>query len=189
MNELIFRAKDRYRPSWSHLVAILVVFGAQGALAAVKLGPTGGAWLIGGTIALMAPLGVIAFRSWSSVGPAGITICWGLGRGRTYPWHEVRWIDVREVESQAGDSRAARMFLTTGRRRALPGLQHSDMYPDPDFDVDFRRVVNWWELSTDASLRVPPEKGLRDRITPTVFAVLATILIAVVAGVVVVLMH
>ncbi|MFG3052184.1 hypothetical protein ACGFZP_14675 [Kitasatospora sp. NPDC048239] len=182
MNELIFRGKDRYRPSWSHLLLALAVIAAQGTLAAVKLGPTGTVWLVGGTIALMVPPACMTYRCWSSVGPGGITICWGLGRGRTYPWHEIQWLDVRTTKSQGSESRAARMFLTSGRRRTLPGLQYSDMYPDPDFEVDFRRVVNWWEFSTDAAARISPPKRLRDRFTPMVSAVIVTLLLTVGAG-------
>ncbi|WP_327681818.1 hypothetical protein [Kitasatospora sp. NBC_00458] len=189
MNELIFRGRDRYRPSKALFVLLLAVFVAQGAFAAYRLGPVGGAWLIGGTIALLAPFAYSTVRCWSAVGPAGITVCWGFGRGRTYPWHEIRWIDVRTTTNRGSESLAARMFLTSGRRRALPGLQHSDLYPDPDFDVDFRRVVNWWELNTDEASRVRPPRSLRDRLTPTVLAVLVTAVVAAAAWVDIVVLH
>ncbi|MEV6975585.1 hypothetical protein [Kitasatospora sp. NPDC093806] len=181
MNELSFRGKDRYRPSWPHLAVLIAVFALQGFLAATKLGPVGTAWLLGGT-AVLAALGFwVTLRCWTTVGPAGITICWGFGRGRTYPWQEIRWIDVRETKAQGGSNiLTARMFLAGGRRRGLPALQHSDTYPSPDFEVDVQRVVNWWELSTDPTTRIRPPKQFRDRITPTVAGILVGLLISAV---------
>ncbi|MGV9268539.1 hypothetical protein ACWDRR_28170 [Kitasatospora sp. NPDC003701] len=185
MNELIFRGKDRYRPSWPQLGFLGVLLVAQGALAVFRLGAVGFFWMVGGTAAIVGPALLISRRCWSSVGAAGITICWGIGRrGRTYPWQEIRWIDVRETKSQYGSSFAVRMTMVGGKRRTLPGLQHSDTYPAPDFDEQFHRVVNWWELSTDQAARVRPPKQLRDRLTPTVAGVVAGILIAVVTGLV-----
>ncbi|MCX4753847.1 hypothetical protein [Kitasatospora purpeofusca] len=178
MDELIFRGRDRYRPSWSQLLILLVLLVAQGFAAAHGLGAKGFLWLAGGTLALSG-LGLwVTVRSWSRVGPEGITICWGFGRGRTYPWDRIRWIDVRTVDAQGGTSSQVRMFIANGRRRALPGLLHSDLYPSPDFDEQFHRVRNWWELSTEASARVEPVRRFRDRITVTVAAVLATLVIA-----------
>lgn len=179
VNELSFRGKDRYRPSWSQFAMLGVVLAAQAALAASQLGVAGLCWLLGGTAAL-AGLGLsFALRSWTTVGAAGITVCWGTGRGRTHPWQDIRWIDVRETKSQYGTARAARITLADGRRRSLPGLHHSNLYPAPDFDVEFRRVVNWWELSTDRAARFQPPKRMRDRVSPTVAGIVLGILISV----------
>ncbi|WP_327681816.1 hypothetical protein [Kitasatospora sp. NBC_00458] len=185
MDELIFRGKDRHRTSKSRLFLALLILVVEGALSVTVLGPSWTCALIAGTAVLLAPVVYIASRSWSRVGAAGITVCWGLGRGRTHPWHEIRWIDVRRTEGQSGDVLAARIFLADGRRRALPGLQHSEMYPDPDFDVDFRRVVNWWELSTDEASRVQPPKRPRDRLTPAVAGLLLSVVLTVVVGLVI----
>ncbi|MFE6744353.1 hypothetical protein ACFVGM_00675 [Kitasatospora purpeofusca] len=184
MDELIFRGRDRYRPSWSHLALLLVLLAAQGFAALHGLGTTGFLWLAGGTLALSG-LGLwTTVRSWSRVGPEGITICWGFGRGRTYPWDRIRWIDVRTVESQGSSTSQVRMFVSGGRRRALPGLLHSDLYPSPDFDEQFHRVRNWWELNTEAAARVEPVRRFRDRITATVAAVLVTLVLTAVGAVV-----
>ncbi|MFK0296373.1 hypothetical protein ACIQU6_38690 [Streptomyces sp. NPDC090442] len=51
---------------------------------------------------------------------------------------------MRETKDQNGTALAARITLASGRRRSLPGLQHSNLYPFPEFHVDFQRVVNWW---------------------------------------------
>ncbi|MFB8199747.1 hypothetical protein [Kitasatospora purpeofusca] len=182
MDELIFRGRDRYRPSWSQLAIVLVLLVAQGFAALHGLGTVGFLWLAGGTLALSA-LGLwVTVRSWSRVGSEGITICWGFGRGRTYPWDRIRWIDVRTVDAQGGTTSQVRMFVAGGRRRALPGLLHSDLYPSPDFDEQFHRVRNWWELNTEASARVEPVRRLRDRITVTVAAVLVTLVLAAVGA-------
>ncbi|MFD9489817.1 hypothetical protein ACFWBX_38800 [Streptomyces sp. NPDC059991] len=187
MIELNFRAMDRNRPAKSYVVLALVVLVVEGCAAFVQLGAVGFSWLTGGSIALLAPLLLLSSRSWSRVGADGITICWGLGHGRTYPWHEIRWIDVRETKGQGSSSYAVRMFLEGGRRRSLPGLYHSDMHPAPDFDEQFQRVVNWWELSTDQTARVRPPKQFRDRLTPTVIGLVVPVAVAVVVVAVVAL--
>jgi hypothetical protein len=144
---------------------------------------------MGGT-AVLAVLGLcMVLRSWTTVGVAGITICWGIGRGRTYSWQEIRWIDVRETKSQYGRTLAARITLTDGRRRSLPALQHSTPYPDPNFHVDFQRVVNWWELSTDPAARFQPPKKLRDRLTPTMVGLILGLPITVIIVLVVFLVQ
>lgn len=162
----------------------LVLLGVEGAAAFVTLPRVGFWWLTGGTIALLAPFVLLSSRSWSRVTPEGITICWGLGHGRTYPWREIQWIDVRETQSQGSPTYAVRMFLLSGRRRSLPGLSRSDTHPAPDFDEQFQRVIDWWELSTDPAARTRPSKRFRDRLTPTVAGlVLGPLALAVVAGV------
>ncbi|MGW2540920.1 hypothetical protein ACWC5I_08600 [Kitasatospora sp. NPDC001574] len=79
------------------------------------------------------------------------------------------------------------MFLRGGRRRSLPGLQHSDMYPDPEFGADYRRVVDRWELSTDQGARVRPPRSLRDRISPVMLGFILAVVFAVVAAAVMIL--
>jgi Protein of unknown function (DUF2581). len=136
---------------------------------------------------VLAGLGLcVVLRSWTTVGVAGITICWGIGRGRTYSWQEIQWIDVRETKSGYGRTLVARITLADGRRRSLPALQHSTQYPDPDFHVDFQRVVNWWKLSTDPAARFQPPKRLRNRLTPTVVGLILGLLITVIIGLVVI---
>ncbi|MFC5663000.1 hypothetical protein ACFP3U_08380 [Kitasatospora misakiensis] len=184
MNELMFRGRDRYRPSWSHLAVLIVLLAVQGFAAGRGLGLVGFLWLAGATLALSG-LGLwVTVRSWSAVGPEGITISWGFGRGRSYPWERIRWIDVRTVEAQGSTTSQVRMFLAGGRRRTLPGLLHSDLYPSPDFDEQYYRVRNWWALSTEASARVEPRRRPRDRLTPTVAGVVAGLAISAVAAVI-----
>ncbi|GAA0613225.1 hypothetical protein GCM10010394_48950 [Streptomyces crystallinus] len=160
----------------------------EGVAAYVTLGGVGFCWLVGGSIVLLAPLVLLSSRSWSRVGADGITICWGLGGGRTYPWHEIQWIDVRETQGQGSSVSAIRVFLLGGRRRSLPGLYRSATHPAPDFDEQFQRVVDWWELSTDPSARVRPPKRFRDRLTPVTVGLLvvpAAIAVAAVVALVV----
>ena len=121
----------------------------------------------------------IAFRSWTKVGPAGITICRGIGRrGRTYPWQEIQWIDVRVSKGRSGTSHTARISLSDGRRRSLPAL--FDGWSDHDFYFhrDVSRIIRWWEASTDPAARfVPPDTKL-GRLMPTVTGVILVLLIA-----------
>lgn len=180
MNELTFRGKDRYHPSWRHLWLVILALVVEGAASFSELGVVGFYWLFGVTVVLIG-LGVpLAFRSWTTVGAAGITICRGIGRGHTHPWHEIRWIEVHETRSEHGTSLTARITLANGRRRSLPAVQHSTQYPDPDFGVNFGQIANWWEMSTDPSARFRPPGRLRDRLTPTGVGVILGLLIAAV---------
>ncbi|WP_030231714.1 hypothetical protein [Streptomyces sp. NRRL S-350] len=187
MNELIFRGKDLFRPSWSNLLPLLLVIAVQLVLGTRRLGTLSTVWLVLGTVAAAGLAFTLSWRSWSRVGADGVTVCWGVGAGRTYPWHEVRWVDVRETKANGTASYAARVFLTDGRRRSLPGLATSPIYPAADFDVNVQRVVNWWEYSTHPTQRVKPPKQFRDRLTPMVIGVLATVVICAVGFVVIVL--
>ncbi|MCO5968227.1 PH domain-containing protein [Actinoallomurus soli] len=152
----------------------------EGAFAFYRLGVVGSCWLLGGTAALVG-LGVsMARRSGTTVGAAGITISWGLGRGRLYSWQEIRWIDVRETKSQQGTALSARITLADGRRRSLPALQHSTQYPDPDFQVDFQRVVTWWESSTEPAARFRPPERMRYKLTPQAVGLILGLLITII---------
>ncbi|MEV8329021.1 hypothetical protein [Kitasatospora sp. NPDC056731] len=187
MNELIFRGKDLYgHAKYTRLALLGALLVIQAVFGAYRLGVVATCWMVGATIVIVAPLALMVQRSWSRVGADGVTICWGLGRGRTHAWQDIRWVDVRETKNrQYGNSRAARIFLAGGRRRSLPGLQDSSTYPRPDFDVDVQRVLNWWELSTHQDTRIRPARSLRDRVSPTVVGVLLGIAIAVVSFVVI----
>lgn len=87
---------------------------------------------------------------------------------------------MHEVRGNHGTWLAARITLVNGRRRSLPAVQDSPYYPDPDFGVNFRQVVNWWEMSTDPSARFQMPKRLRDRLSPRVVGVVLGLLIAAV---------
>ncbi|GLY88105.1 hypothetical protein Airi02_060340 [Actinoallomurus iriomotensis] len=188
VNELSFRGKDRYRLSWPHFGGLGLLLVVEGVFAFIRLGAVGFCCLLAGT-ALLVGLGIsMARRSWTTVGAAGVTICWGIGRGRTYSWQEIRWVDVRETKSQYGTSLSARITLANGRRRSLPALQHSSQYPDPDFDVDFRQVVDWWKLNTDPAARFEPPKRWWSRLTPTAVGFILGLLITVVIVLVVIAM-
>lgn len=119
-------------------------------------------------------------HSGTTVGADGITISWGMGRGRTHAWNQIRWINVRETRTNSGTVRTARITLAGGQRRSLPALSHSNLYPLPDFDTDVQRVINWWELSTDPATRIQPPKPPRDRITPQALGVILGLVITAV---------
>ncbi|MFJ9444521.1 hypothetical protein ACIRRH_21965 [Kitasatospora sp. NPDC101235] len=181
MNELIFRGKDLFRPSWSTFAVPLLALAVETVIGYVKLGAFGMTLLLAGTVLIAVPAWILVLRSWSRVGADGITVNWGLGSGRTYAWQEVRWIDVRETKGNGTATYAARIHLAGGRRRSLPGLSSSTMYPGRNFEADFRRLLDWWKHSTDPAQRVQPQKQFRDRLTPTVVGVvLALVLIPVI---------
>ncbi|MEV7188052.1 hypothetical protein [Kitasatospora sp. NPDC093102] len=167
MNELIFRGKDLFRPSWSTFAVPLLALTAESVFCYVKFGALVTVLVLAGILLVAVPAWALVLRSWSRVGADGITLCWGVGSGRTYAWEEVRWVDVREVKGNGTSTRSARIHLADGRRRSLPGLGSSTMYPSESFDTDYRRVVNWWEHSTPPTQRVRPQKHFRDRLTPT----------------------
>jgi hypothetical protein len=180
VHELSFRGKDRYHPSWPHFGVLVIGLLVEGVFSFSRLGVVGFCWLLGATIALVGLGYCVVVRSWTGVGTAGITICWGIGRGRTYPWREIRWIDVRETNSRYGTALSARVTLTNGRRRALPALQDSTRYPDPEFRRNFRRVVDWWTSSTDPAERFQPPARRRYRLTPAAAGFIVGLLTVVV---------
>ncbi|MER7674629.1 hypothetical protein ABTY61_40065 [Kitasatospora sp. NPDC096128] len=185
MNELVFRGKDLFRPSKSHLATAVAFLVLMVTVGIARSGPVFTAWAFGTVLVVFLPVFYSSWRGWSRVGPEGVTICWGFGAGRTYSWQEIRWVDVRTTKAGgpyagAGPTRAARIFTTGGRRRALPGLSWSPLYPTADFDVKVRQLRDWWESSTEEAQRVEPVKQFRDRLTPTVVGIVAFVLIMVV---------
>ncbi|MBC2873912.1 MULTISPECIES: PH domain-containing protein [Streptomyces] len=185
MNELIFRGKDRYRPSKLQFAVLLLIMVIELTASYREMGAVGFGWMLAMTAAILVVGVFVTLRCRTVVGAAGITTCWGFGRGRTHPWHEIRWIDVRETGKGAEKTLSVRITLGDGRRRSLPALQHSSLYPAPDFDVAYRQVVNWWEFSTRPSARFRPPPRKRDRVSPTVAGVLLGLVITLAIGVVV----
>ncbi|MET9048337.1 MULTISPECIES: PH domain-containing protein [unclassified Streptomyces] len=171
MDELIFRAKDRHRPSWRHIVPVLLICVLQGVFFFRDADMVTASCVSGALLVLWGVSFFLVRRSGTTVGADGITISWGMGRGRTHPWNQIRWIDVRETRTNSGTVRTARITLTGGQRRSLPALSHSNLYPLPDFDTDVQQVLNWWELSTDPTMRFQPPKRPLDRITPQALGV------------------
>ncbi|MER7705221.1 hypothetical protein ABTX81_20290 [Kitasatospora sp. NPDC097605] len=160
MDELTFRSKDRYRWSWYFAIVVGVAAATTGARVVHDFGPTALYWAIGGTAVLALPR-LLAPSPWSTVGAAGITIRGGLRRARTYPWHEIRWIEVYELDSRFGDFRTLQIHFANGRSRFLSGLVQDRSHPSPDFEEQVWRVRNRWQLSTDPAARVrPPQKFL-----------------------------
>lgn len=190
VQELSFRGRDRYHPSWPAFAGVAVVVVVEGVVAAVKLGAVGVGWLVGGTV-LLVTAGVWSLRHCrTAVGPEGITVSWGFGRGRTYRWGDIRWVHIRDSNSpQQGASRTARITLADGRRRSLPALQHSAMYPDPCFDANYERVVKWWIAATTPSSRFQPPLRPLQRMSPQTLGVLLGMVISVVIVGVVILVE
>ncbi|MGK5640976.1 hypothetical protein ACSNOK_22070 [Streptomyces sp. URMC 126] len=185
MNALVFRGRDRYRPSQSHLVLLLLLMVVELVLAYYRLGRVGFFWMLGATAVLLAVGFFATLRCRTEVGAAGVTICWGFGRGRTHSWHEIRWVDLQESGNGADKSLAVRITLGNGRRRTLPGLHHSGFYPAPDIDVVFRQVIDWWKVSTRPEDRFRPPERRRDRLPPTMTGALLGLVITVVVTAVV----
>ncbi|WP_037971843.1 PH domain-containing protein [Streptomyces sp. NRRL WC-3742] len=176
MNEPIYRGKDLFRPS--AFVTAAALLAVEGVFAAIKLGAAGLFFVVGLTALLAFPAMYLSYRSWTSVGRAGITLNWGFGQGRTYPWHEIRWIDVRETRSRGSSSYAARIHLPAGKRRTLPGVASSGMYPNPNFGQQFQEVVQWWEHSTHPGSRIQPPRTLRDKLSPQVIGLIIGLVLA-----------
>ncbi|MET8646141.1 PH domain-containing protein [Streptomyces sp. NPDC004675] len=185
MGELIFRVKDRYRPSWRQLVPLYLMCVLPGVFFFRDTDVATASWVSGALLVLWGVRFFLVRRSGTTVGAEGITISWGMGRGRTHPWDQIRWIDVRETRTNSGTVRTARITLAGGRRRSLPALSHSSLYPLPEFDTDVRRVINWWELSTDPAMRIQPPRRTRDRLTPHALGVILGLVITAVIVIVV----
>ncbi|MET9365426.1 hypothetical protein ABZX93_31560 [Streptomyces sp. NPDC006632] len=180
MDELSFRGPGAFRLSWRHFAYAVAAIGAEWLVSYSQLSAAGVYCVLVGSV-LCVGLGFFSwYRSRCTVGAEGIFISWGLG-GRTYSWREIRWIDVRETEGEQGKALAVRVFLTNGRRRSLPGLQHNPVYQAPNFYADYHRVVRWWERSTEPGARVRPTAESRNRVTPWIVGVVLAVLIAVAA--------
>jgi hypothetical protein len=183
VNELTFRGKDGHRrAAWSRLGLVGGVLGAELALTARFWGPAGYVWLLGLPAVLTGSIVHASMRSWSTVGAAGVTIRRGFGRAHTHPWHEIQWIDVAFSGTRTGQTRAARIHLTDGRRRFLPGLSDSGYARNPDFVANVQQVIDWWVLSTDEHARIRPPRRPADRLTPGVaMAIVMVIIVALFA--------
>ncbi|WUH91959.1 PH domain-containing protein [Streptomyces sp. NBC_00433] len=155
--ELTFRGRERYRNAqWSRIFLLAVGLIVEAAVSFSQLGAAAAGWLVGGTLAF-AGLNLIRLRGcWTRVGPAGVTICSGFGRGRTHPWHEVRWVGVHQGAGQFGGFSTLQVTFDNGRTRTLPALQRSSLYPAPDFDANCQEIIGWWEASTEPSARFRP---------------------------------
>ncbi|MFF8770136.1 hypothetical protein [Kitasatospora sp. NPDC015120] len=162
MDELTFRAKDRYRWSWPFAVVAGTAVFAAGVRVVHDFGTTPLFWAVGALpVLLLARLP--ARGSWSTVGAAGITVHGPFTRrGRTYPWHEVRWMEVYRQETRFGTYRTLQIHFANGRSRFLPGLVQNHSHPSPDFEEQVYRVRAWWQLSTDPADRVRPPKKFLD---------------------------
>ena len=120
VKELVFRGKDRYRSyTWMPLWVLGFGLVVAGIPAVFRVGNTVGlCWVFGLGTAVSSVANFIVFRSWTRVGSAGITICRGIGRrGRTYPWQEIRWVDIRETKQQGYVARGSDHAL--GRAASL----------------------------------------------------------------------
>ncbi|MFE0460697.1 hypothetical protein ACFW1A_15760 [Kitasatospora sp. NPDC058965] len=161
MNELRFRGREQYRVSGRRLAVLIGVAVLQLLLCVVRIGVVG-AWISGAIVLFGAGAGYLAFRASTTVDTAGITITW-FGSGRSYPWQEIQWIDVREVPGGAGAGYTARIHLRNGRRRNLPGLQHSELYPSPNFGTNLQQLNDWWYARSLPAGRIRPQPKFRDR--------------------------
>lgn len=112
--------------------------------------------MIGAMAVLFAVLLTLYRRSWTAVGEDGIRIYRGLGRVRSYPWREIRWIAERRQRNQGGESTSVRITLVDGRRRTLPGLHSNVVFPDPHFELKLAQVRAPWERHADESFRIGP---------------------------------
>lgn len=178
--ELSFRGKDRNRISWRNASGVLAFVAIELALSVVRLGFVGSCWVLGGTVVLAGLIFVSLRRSWTVVGAEGISTSWGFGRGRTYPWADIRWVEVRETRSQTGSTQTVRITLADNRRRSLPALANSAIYPDAHFELNVARIMTRWRANTtDASRYRPPEKRYQ-RLSPNAWGYLIGAVILVV---------
>ncbi|MEV7599249.1 PH domain-containing protein [Kitasatospora sp. NPDC089797] len=185
MNELIFRGKDRFIPDAGDIALLLMLIAVEVLAGQLKFhwGAGTTALLVGATLLPIVVARVIALRSWVRVDADGITVNRGLGRGRTYPWQQISWVDVSEIPGRTTTTRVARIHTTDGRRHWLSTLVTSDHHPAESFDADVRRVVDRWKQSTEPDRRIRPGKQFRDRITPMKIGFAAAAVLGIVLGV------
>ncbi|WP_145911124.1 PH domain-containing protein [Kitasatospora viridis] len=159
MEELEFSAAYRYRPYWPDARQLLALLAFPAACGYTTAGVLGGCMVLAGTGVVLGLWHLATSRARTTVGAAGITVSHGIGRGRTYGWQEVRWVDAAAFVELKEPAEVARITLANGRRRTLPGLSRSRRYPDSGFAADLRRVVGWWELRTLPASRIQPSEG------------------------------
>ncbi|MFF0410577.1 hypothetical protein ACFYUY_09065 [Kitasatospora sp. NPDC004745] len=165
MDELRFRGGD-LTFAWRRLWLPAGLIGVQTVIATMRNGAEGLGWTAA-ALAVVIPASVLLLkRCWTEAGEDGIRIYRGLGRVHGYPWGEVRWIAVRHQSGGGGGMTSVRITLVDGRRRTLPGLQESTLYPRPGFDADLARLRASWERHVDPSFRLgpPPREPLRRRL-------------------------
>ncbi|MBC2873911.1 MULTISPECIES: PH domain-containing protein [Streptomyces] len=164
MDELVFGRKGRNRPSWVRFAVLIAVLAGQLTLAHRAFEATVFRWLLGVAVVVVGGSLFVALRSRTVVGAAGVTVSWGVGRGRTHPWHEIRSVDLCESGSGDRPSLSVRITLSSGWQRSLPGLRRGSWYPAPELETDYRRITDWWELGTEGGTRVGTAGRRRDRL-------------------------
>ncbi|MFG1811886.1 PH domain-containing protein [Streptomyces sp. NPDC049040] len=188
--ELTVRGRERYRHArWSKIGLLAAVLLVEAAVSGARLGATAAGWLLGGTFAFAGLNFIRMRRCRTTVGAAGVTISSGFGRGRTHPWHEIRWVGVHQGSGRFGEYFTLRVTFDSGRTRSLPALQRSSLYPDPDFDANSEEIIAWWKASTDPSTRFRPTGNWLYRKSPEQLGRLLGVVIAVVIVVVVFLIQ
>ncbi|MFG2907595.1 PH domain-containing protein [Kitasatospora sp. NPDC048286] len=180
MNETIFRGRDLVRPTGvAMLFLVLAVEVAFGLFAMTDVGTV---LLVSLTLAMTVPFLFSTLRSWTRVGADGITVNRGFGSGRTYPWQQIVWVEVRRYPAGDSFSYALRIHLADGRRRLLPGLAADKYHSAAEFVANADQIFDWWEQSTDPARRVEPRVRLWDALSPLVIGLLlASLLVAVIA--------
>ncbi|MFG2916895.1 PH domain-containing protein [Kitasatospora sp. NPDC048298] len=165
MNETIFRGRDLVRPAGvAMLFLVLTVEVAFGLFAMTDVGTV---LLVSLTLAMTVPFLFSTLRSWTRVGADGITVNRGFGSGRTYPWQQIAWVEVRRYPAGDSFSYALRIHLADGRRRLLPGLAADKYHSAAEFMANADQVFDWWEQSTDPARRVAPRVRLRNKVSTT----------------------
>lgn len=165
VNETIFRGRDLFHPRG--LAALFLVLAVEVAFGLFALTGAGTVLLVSLTLAITVPFLFVTLRAWTRVGADGITVSRGLGPGRTHPWPQVRWVEVRRYPAGDQYSYALRIHLADGRRRLLPGLAADRYHSAAEFAAGVRQVVDWWEHSTDPAQRVEPRARRRRTVPAT----------------------
>ncbi|WP_433887746.1 PH domain-containing protein [Streptomyces sp. CA-111067] len=161
-----FLGRDRYRISWPNATGALAFVALEMVVTLLRLGFVGSCWVAAGTVVLISLILVVLRRSRTAVGAEGISISWGFGRGRTYPWADIRWVEVRETQSRTGRAQTVRITLADSRRRSLPAVQNSTMYPDRDFELNVARIMTRWRANTTEESRYRPPEKRYQRLSP-----------------------
>ncbi|MEV7599515.1 hypothetical protein AB0O91_19260 [Kitasatospora sp. NPDC089797] len=153
MNELRFRGGD-VKADRRRLLVSLTIFTIQLAALVMHAGWGQGVWMIGASAVLLPTVIALLRRGWTVVGDDGIRVSWGLGRVRSYPWRKIRWMAAQH--HLQGGTTSVRITLTDGRRRTLPGINKSFVYPDPHFESKLAQIRARWERQDDESFRLGP---------------------------------